>query len=336
MYKILFLSLFFFLKNAVAQVENIKLPVAHSIRAMDVSPDGTFWISGSKGAIYKLEGKSWVNYCPSEFKDYDFRGISILSKTTLITMSAGEGENGKAFLLKSTDAGKNWKKVFQDSTKGAFFDTIKFLHDKDGWLLGDQIGGKPYLRKTSDGGETWQNVETDLTLFEGEASFAASNSCIALNKKNVWFTTQNRIFFSKNKGKSWKILTTPFVKTESKGIFGIFFKDSKNGIAVGGDYLNENEKTLQLAITTDGGNSWDIKNQEVGQGVSESVVFVNNKLMVISGTKGIVLKDIYSKKSIKISDGIFHVIKCHSNSCIAAGAGGNTCFFEINPNLLQH
>lgn len=335
MYKIFFATLFLVNFGAAnAQYELVNLPAAHSIRAMVISKKGTVWISGSKGAIYKNSGKNWENYCPEEYKSYDFRGINILSENTLIAMSAGEGESGKAFLLKTTTGGKTWQKIYQDTTKGAFFDSIKFLNSKEGWLLGDQIDGTPYLRKTIDGGKTWLPVKVNHQLIDGEASFAASNSCIALYKKNVWFTTQNRMFFSPDNGTHWQALATPFLKTSTQGIFGIFFKDHHLGFAVGGDYQNENSETLQFTMTIDGGKTWQAQKQQFGQGVSESVAIINNNLLVVAGTKGIVVKDLLKDKSIKIADGVFHVVKCNANHCIAAGANGQTCFFEIDKNFL--
>lgn len=330
MYKILFTTLFLTYFGAKAQNEIVNLPVEHSIRAMDRSKNGTIWISGSQGAIYKNQGKNWIGKCPEEYQKFDFRGISVLSEDTLLAMSAGEGENGKAFLIKSIDGGKSWRKVFQDTTKGVFFDTIKFLNSREGWLLGDQINGNAYLKKTTDGGESWQTITINQVLNDGEASFAASNACIALYKNQVWFSTQNRIFHSSDKGKSWKVLETPFKKTATQGIFGIFFTDQNTGFAVGGDYQNENSETLQLAITKDGGISWKTENQQMGQGVSESVELLPGNRMIISGTKGINLKDLSDGNTSKITDGIFHVVKCYANHCIAAGSKGNTFFFEIH------
>ena len=59
----------------------------------------------------------------------------------------------------------------------------------------------------------------------------------------------------------------------SQGIYAIDFYDSKVGIAVGGDYTKPGENINNIAVTEDGGKSWQIKASGKNAGYSTFVRF---------------------------------------------------------------
>src|SRR5262249_26832098 len=59
-------------------------------------------------------------------------------------------------------------------------------------------------------------------------------------------------------GKTWNVAETPLSSGKSAGIFSIAFRDAKHGVIVGGDYTKENEASDNLAITNDGGLTWQL------------------------------------------------------------------------------
>jgi photosystem II stability/assembly factor-like uncharacterized protein len=61
-----------------------------------------------------------------------------------------------------------------------------------------------------------------------------------------------------DRGRTWAIADTPLAAGPSTGIFSIAFRDAMHGIIVGGDYTKENEAIDNLAVTTDGGVTWDL------------------------------------------------------------------------------
>src|SRR5262249_19088919 len=97
---------------------------------------------------------------------------------------------------------------------------------------------------------------------EGEGSFAASNTCIALQGANIWFATGGkaaRVFHSTDRGKTWAAADTPIVHgPDSAGIFSIAFRDAMHGVIAGGDYKHPNQDGPNLAFTSDGGKTWTL------------------------------------------------------------------------------
>lgn len=322
---LLFLFFFWFHWYGVAQWAVSALPGEPSIRAMDASGSDNIWVSGSKGSIFVTAdgGKTWENRCPLEFSHLDFRGISVLGDSVVVAMSAGDASEGRALVIKSNDKGKTWRKVVEKSEKGIFFDTIKFRSPWTGYLLGDPIDAYPYLLKTTDGGDTWIRVTNLPPINEGEASFAASNSCITTSGDNVWFHTQNRIFHSFNSGENWQAHTTLFMKGASQGIFGIFAIDPYTLIAVGGDYQPHTEPVLQYAHSGSGGQAWYTSREYWKTGLTECIGIFGSKRHLISvGTHGTDVSRDGGFTWKPLDEESFHVVKCFGNTCMAAGANG--------------
>ena len=296
-----------------------------SIRAIDATGNNNIWISGSNGSILNTTdgGLTWENKCPKEYEHLDFRGIAVLGNQTVLAMSAGDASEGKAIVIKTTDGGQTWKKVLDETQKGIFFDTIKFGSPWTGYIMGDPIDASPYLLKTTDIGETWERVLNLPDVEEGEASFAASNSCITILGENIWFNTQSRIFYSFDSGKNWQVFNTLFLKGASQGIFGIFAIDKYTLIAVGGDYLPNEENTLQYAYSVSGGKSWYTTKDFWKNGLTECIgVFGASKHLISVGTHGSAISKDSGFSWSNIDSEAFHVVKCFGNSCVAAGPNG--------------
>ncbi len=132
---------------------------------------------------------------------------------------------------------------------------------------------------------------------EGEGAFAASNSCIAIfdswksgasepreamwksgpsgprqaakNDRasapadpNIWFATGGkaaRVFHSPDRGQTWEVFNTPILHgPDSAGIFSIAFRDALHGVIAGGDYKHPKDDGPNLALTHDGGKTWQL------------------------------------------------------------------------------
>ena len=74
-------------------------------------------------------------------------------------------------------------------------------------------------------------------VFEGEAHFAASNTNIVVKGNDTWIVSggkKSRVFYSSDKGNSWKVYETPIVQgKQMTGIFTADFYDDKNGFVCG-------------------------------------------------------------------------------------------------------
>lgn len=259
---------------------------------------------------------------PIEFIDFDFRGIAVLNKNEVVAMSSGDGSEGKAFCIKTLDGGLTWKVVLRKTEKGVFFDSIKFKNSKTGYILGDAIDNKPYLLQTIDGGNIWKRMENLPDILVGEASFAASNSCISLFQNQIWFNTQNRIFHSKNSGKRWSVVETPFETAQSRGIFGTFFWDKNRGILVGGDYTDDKNATLQYAFSQNAGKLWQTQAEFYQKGLTECISKLKNGNIISVGTSGTRISKDNGLTWQNLDGESFHVVTCSGESCIAAGGNG--------------
>ncbi len=300
------------------------LPLA-SFRSMHVVSDAVIWAGGSGGTIIRTTdgAKSWDVFTIN--KAYDFRGIHAFDAQTAVAMSAGEAQNGVAKLYKTTDGGKNWKIVFETTAVGVFLDCLKFKDKKTGYVLGDPIAGKPYLLKTTNGGESWERINPGIfpDIVSGEASFAASNSNIALVKNQVLFSTQSRVFISEDNGENWRVSQTPFVQGSTSGIFGLYFMNSKRGFAVGGDYVADKSDYPNVAQTFDGGKSWAFTQTAKPLGLKESAWQSDKQTFFAVGTSGVSKSTDNGQTWQSISSEPYHVIQCGRKHCYAIGGKGS-------------
>lgn len=296
-----------------------------SFRSLAVVNKNVVWAGGSRGVVLKTTngGKNWEVLNVKNADSLEFRGIAAFDAKTAWLMSAGEAETGAAKIFKTTDGGLSWKIVFETTEKGVFLDCLKMKNRTSGFVLGDPINGKSYLLRTNDAGESWQRVHNLPDMLPNEASFAASNSNIAIQENSTWIATQSRIFYSENDGKTWTTQQTPFQQGTTSGIFGLHFWNKKEGVAVGGDYIKDKETYNNIAKSTDGGASWDFMSNALPQGLKESAAMLPNSRLLVVGTSGTGMFLLKENKGQLIDNQSFHVVQCAKKTCYAVGAKGN-------------
>jgi len=182
-------------------------PFKSSFRGMDICSDSSIWISGSKGVIVRgttnihpsnntrtttSTFSNPIRDVASQFKSVstgmnkDFRDIVAWDSLNALCMSAGDS----GVLLKTTDGGKHWNPVFQDNSKGVFFDDLEFDVTKTrGLLAGDPLSGRKnlYFRITFDSGNTWEIMpQSNWNKITPRLNtmFAASGSSVKIIKFN--------------------------------------------------------------------------------------------------------------------------------------------------------
>jgi photosystem II stability/assembly factor-like uncharacterized protein len=332
MKKFSFLLVFLLASSTIfAQIVKQNSKTNASFRGIHAFSDKIVWACGSNGAVIKTDngGTNWSK-CKFPIDSLDLRDIHVFSPTSVLVMSAGEASQGRAKLFQTLDGGENWILSYESKEKGVFFDSFDFWDAKNGILLGDPIDGKAFLLKTDDGGAFWKRVgkNTSPNYKPNEATFAASgNSIVTKGKGKVWFCTQNRIFLSDNYGDDWKIIETPFESTSTSGIFGIHFWDEKNGIIVGGDYKNESESGKNVAITNDGGITWQMNVPTKLYGLKEAVYYVAKKLIAV-GASGVSTSSDNGKTWDSIENDNYHTISCKAKKCWMVGKNGNVAKIE--------
>jgi photosystem II stability/assembly factor-like uncharacterized protein len=219
---------------------------------------------------------------------------------------------------------------YNNTSPGVFLDTIAAWDANRLIALGDPMNGSFLVIITSDGGKTWNQVPaTSLPpALEGEAAFAASGTCVAVEgADNVWFATGGkaaRVFRSGDRGSTWKVAQTPILAgSDSTGIFSIAFKDSKNGIIVGGDYKLQGEARANAALTTDGGVTWKLLERSGPAGYRSSVAWLPGNRLIAVGEKGADQSTDGGASWSPLEGAGFHSLAVSaSGDCWAAGANG--------------
>jgi len=240
------------------------------------------WASGSGGTYARTTdgGTTWQSAVVPEASQLDFRDVEAVDANTAYLLSIGPGE--QSTIRKTTDGGRHWSLQFTNHNPKAFFDAFAFWDPSTGIAISDPVDGRFVIVKTTNGGSTWRELrrESFPPVIEGEAAFAASGTCIAVQgKKNVWLGTGGgataRVFRSSDGGNSWKLAQTPIAAgNASSGIFSIAFRDANNGVIVGGDYKKEGEASNNVATTTDGGASWTLAKGPRPSGFRSAVAYI--------------------------------------------------------------
>lgn len=233
--------------------------VEASFRGLSVVDANTVWASGSQGTVLLSTngGRNWKNCSVLGAKENDFRSIHAWDSEKAIVF----GIEGPDFAYKTTDGGKTWNVVFSDTIKGLFFNSVKFADERNGLAVSDPIDGQFFVLRTENGGDTWERMRDLPDVINGEANFAASNTCIEyLPTGKAWIGSGGkaaRVFYSDDFGNSWGVSNTPMIRgLASAGIFSVAFKDDNNGVTVGGIYDQPELNTNIASYTSDGGRTW--------------------------------------------------------------------------------
>ncbi|RMH89049.1 MAG: oxidoreductase, partial [Calditrichaeota bacterium] len=180
---------------------------------------------------------------------------------TAVLLAAGEGNRSRIY--RTTDGGKSWVLCYTNPFPKGFFCALAFWDRNRGLAFSDPVEGRFVVIRTTDGGQTWEQVPPQNLppAREGEYGFAASGTCLTVQgTAHAWFATGGsaaRVFYSTDGGNTWQVTDTPIVSGEaSTGIFSLAFRDTVHGVAVGGDYRHPERTGATVAITADGGRTW--------------------------------------------------------------------------------
>ncbi|TCV10165.1 photosystem II stability/assembly factor-like uncharacterized protein [Sphingobacterium alimentarium] len=259
-----------------------------SFRGMSTVGKNTVWLSGSNGTVgYSTnQGKTWTWVNPTGYEKFDFRDIQAFSNKEAVIINAGS----PAVVLRTTDAGKTWHKVYENSHPEIFLDDLAFV-GKQGYILGDPIDGVFQLLKSTNKGKNWKDISNDYFLIadSGEAAFAASGSSMKMFKDKLYIGTGGKYasFFNYNpKGLKIDKYDVPIWSGQSStGIFAIDFYNENTGIVVGGNYLEDKNNQNNILLTSDAGITWTKPNTSV-LGYRSDVLYITESTVLATGTSG--------------------------------------------------
>lgn len=293
-----------------------------SIRGLSVVDDKIIWCSGNNGQVAKSTdgGKKFVWTTVVGYKKRDFRDIEAFDKNNAIIMAVAE----PAVILKTSDGGVTWKKVFEDTTKGMFLDAMDFINDKDGVVIGDPINGKIFSAHTKDGGNSWTK-ELTTTAEQGEAFFGASGSNIKMTGegKNAMYVTggtKSKLYTNDFPNG----ITLPIVQgKEATGANSIAIAGD-NAVIVGGDFSSDTATANNcVLVNLADGINFSIP-QTPPNGYRSCVIFTDKNKLIACGTSGVDISNDGGMNWQLISKESYHVVQKakHGSSIFLAGSKG--------------
>jgi photosystem II stability/assembly factor-like uncharacterized protein len=224
------------------------------------------WVSGAGGTWARTTdgGASWQSGVVPGADSLQFRDVHAVDAETAFLLSIGSGDESRIY--HTADGGGSWTLQFRNEEPRAFFDCFDFWDAASGLAFSDSFDGRFLLVQTADGGATWTPVPAERLppANEGEGGFAASGTCLVVaGDSSAWVGTGAseggaRVLRTTDRGLSWSVAETPIVKSASAGITTLAFRDTLLGAALGGDIAQPDSVTDNVAITRDGGVTWEL------------------------------------------------------------------------------
>ncbi|MFE6779628.1 WD40/YVTN/BNR-like repeat-containing protein [Streptomyces sp. NPDC057702] len=233
----------------------------------------TAWAAGTKGTVLRTVdgGRNWREVSPPGAGSLEFRDVEAFDSRHAVVLAIGEGEASRVF--RTADGGATWTESFRNTDPAAFYDCMTFFDARHGIALSDPVDGKYRILSTGDGGRSWRVLPSAgmPAAQPGEAAFAASGQClVSSGGRDAWIATGGaataRVLHSADRGLTWTVAKAPIPAGDpARGVFGLAFRDTRHGLAVGGDYRADQPSPRTAATTGDGGASWtDARRQPPG------------------------------------------------------------------------
>jgi photosystem II stability/assembly factor-like uncharacterized protein len=293
------------LESTASTVTAPVLRVQHSgtiNRLQAISPVNAqvVWASGVGGTFVRTTdgGRNWHAGVVEGAELLQFRDVHGVSANVAYLLSAGVGSDSRIY--KTVDGGATWELQFQSPLASSFYDCFDFWTPNRGLAFSDAVNGLFPVIRTRNGGETWNRIARKLPPAQpGEAAFAASGTCVdTFGENRAWIATgaaaRARILATTDGGDTWRSYSTPIVQgTPASGIFTVEFRDARHGILAGGDLEAPDALSENVAVSNDGGKTWQLVDGTPFPGAAFGLAYVkvrrkgeNPRRVVITGPGG--------------------------------------------------
>lgn len=320
---------------------------ATSIRAIEVTEAGVMY-AGSHGqyGIYKAstsKSKTTDTIIATSFKEANKGAVDFLGKQPSFRSIAATADaffilsiENPALLYKYDLATDQMSLVYTEQNEKVFYDAMTFWNDQEGIAMGDPTEDCLSVIITRDGGNSWTKVPcTSLpAIVEGEAAFAASDTNVVVHGDHTWLVSGgkvSRVYHSADKGRTWSVAKTPIVQgSETQGAYTMDFYDQQQGIIYGGDYTQPEANKDNIAVTQDGGKSWELVASGANTGYKSCVQYVPSAgglEIVAAGFNGIAYSGDAGKSWVAISDAPILSFRFANDS--TAYAGGRNALTKL-------
>jgi photosystem II stability/assembly factor-like uncharacterized protein len=305
---------------------------AVSIRGLSVVDDKVAWISGAKGTIgiTRNGGLNWSWHQIKGFEKSDFRDVEAFSAKTAIIIASGY----PAYILKTTDGGIHWETKFQKADSSYFLDAMDFVDKRHGFVLGDPIAGKFLLLETTDGGDTWRHSVNPPAALKGEAAFAASGTCMRINKLITIVTggSHSRMLLSPIKKMMWVDRALPLTGGgASSGAFSLAYGNDQI-IVVGGNYAKDKQTDSVAYLIPEQKATYKKNIPIIGPaGYQSCIEYLSNEVFISTGTSGSNITKDAGKTWYKFDNASYNVCRKAKlgNLVLLAGDKGKIGIFKF-------
>jgi photosystem II stability/assembly factor-like uncharacterized protein len=242
------------------------------LQAVSAVDENVVWASGLQGTYVRTTngGATWIPGVVPGADSLQFRDVDAFDSLTAYLLAAGPGTLSRIY--KTSDGGVTWALQFTNAEPTAFFDCMAFWDRHNGLAFSDAVDGEFPILRTADG-EHWDRIPPAVVpdALPGEGSFAASGSCLVTQgDSTALFGTgaseKARVFKTVDRGSTWSVAETPLVSGSLAGIASLAFFDADTGLAAGGDIGNPAVHNDNIAVTQDGGSTWELAGRPVFSG----------------------------------------------------------------------
>jgi photosystem II stability/assembly factor-like uncharacterized protein len=298
-------------------------------RALFDTPNG--FVVGGQDGVFSVYDKDFNQVTDSLQGASDLRDVYVLADGGMIFINSGD--NGRIWKI-SSDL-KTVKLTYD--RKDVFLDGIAFWNDLKGVAYGDPVNGKFVVMITVDGGEIWRPLDYNVIPYSlpNEAGFAASGTGIsALGESTIYIGTgmadTARLFCSYDFGLSWQVKNTPIKAGDSYGIYSMYFWSEKEGIIVGGSYLNPDDTTNLCFYTEDGGDHWQERSGGLGGYTSCIHGTKTGDFLVATGRTGTFYSRDKGINWVNLLDETFYSVRLAADYIYFSGKEGKVAVYSYS------
>jgi photosystem II stability/assembly factor-like uncharacterized protein len=302
------------------------------LRGLSAVSASVVWASGSQGTVLRTVngGATWQNVSPPGTATLQFRDIEAFDADNAVILSIGVGTDSRIYV--TSDGGRHWTLAFVNQEATAFYDCMAFFDRHRGLALSEPVNGRFRIISTSNGGNSWQIVDADMPpALPAEFAFAASGQCITTaGGRDAFFGTGGdavaRVFRSGDRGQTWQVSATPIRSSPSAGIFALAFRDPRHGLAAGGDFFSPAASPDALALTANGGVTWQLVADAPNE-YRSGAHWVNGRVAIIVGATGSDASFDAGRSWDGFDDGSFDTVDCAGGwVCWASGEQGRVAY----------
>ena len=294
-------------------------------RGLDAVDKRTAWVGGSAGEVLRTTdgGKTWKDVSPPDSAGLLFRDVEAESSQRATVLSIGTGDASRIY--RTTDGGRQWDLAFVNDDPNAFYDCMDFFDGgRRGLALSDPVDGKFRIAATFDSGRSWHVLPNRgmPAAVDGEFGFAASGTCLVTSgDRDAWFGSGGgaaRVFHSRDGGFTWTVTTAPIPAAEAGGVFSLAFRNSRDGVMVGGDFTAPDNGVDASGFTHDG-DRW-LSGGDLA-GYRSGVDWLGRTLVAVGPNGSDVSYD--GARSWKaFDDAPYDAVDCVPHTCWASGPAG--------------